>query len=79
MGLIQAAVCDRGTGMSSDKLDQIFLPFYTTKGDGLGMGLSICRSIVQAHGGNLWAENNPDRGATFFFTVPIAELNEQME
>jgi PAS domain S-box-containing protein len=69
--MIKVAVSDRGTGLSLDKLDKIFEPFYTTKGEGLGMGLSICRSIIDGHGGNLWAENNPDRGATFYFTVPI--------
>jgi PAS domain S-box-containing protein len=71
--LIQAAVSDRGTGLSRDKLDKIFQPFYTTKREGLGMGLSICRSIIEAHGGRLWAENNSDDGATFYFTVPVAE------
>jgi PAS domain S-box-containing protein len=72
-GSIQVVVSDRGTGLSRDKLDKIFQPFYTTKREGLGMGLSICRSIIQAHGGRLWAENNRDHGATFYFTVPIAE------
>jgi PAS domain S-box-containing protein len=72
-GLIQVAISDRGSGLTSDKLDQIFKPFYTTKGDGLGMGLSICRSIIEAHGGQLWAENNPHGGATFYFTVPVVE------
>ena len=71
--LIQAGVSDRGTGLSRDKLDKIFQPFYTTKREGLGMGLSICRSIIEAHGGRLWAENNSDDGATFYFTVPVAE------
>lgn len=71
VGLIQVAVSDRGSGLTGDKLDQIFKPFYTTKGEGLGMGLSICRSIIEAHGGQLWAENNPDGGATFYFTVPL--------
>jgi PAS domain S-box-containing protein len=74
--LIQAAVIDRGTGLSGDKLDKIFQPFYTTKGEGLGMGLSICRSIIEAHGGHLWAENNPDRGATFYFTLPLVASDE---
>jgi PAS domain S-box-containing protein len=73
VGLIQVAVSDCGSGLTGDKLDQIFKPFYTTKGEGLGMGLSICRSIIEAHGGQLWAENNPDGGATFYFTVPLVE------
>ncbi|HXV81161.1 MAG TPA: ATP-binding protein, partial [Candidatus Binatia bacterium] len=72
-GEIQTAVSDCGPGLSGDKLDKIFEPFYTTKREGLGMGLSICRSIIEVHGGQLWAENNSDRGATFYFTVPIAE------
>jgi PAS domain S-box-containing protein len=70
-GLIQMAVSDRGPGLSGDKLDKIFQPFYTTKGEGLGMGLSICRSIIEAHRGRLWAENNADCGATFYFTLPL--------
>jgi PAS domain S-box-containing protein len=75
---IRVAVSDRGTGLSGDKLDKIFEPFYTTKGEGLGMGLSICRSIIEAHGGRLWAENNRERGATFYVTLPIAKaLDEQ--
>ena len=71
-GLVRVSVSDRGGGLSGDKLDRIFQPFYTTKREGLGMGLSICRSIIETHGGRLWAENNPDLGATFYFTVPVA-------
>jgi two-component system sensor kinase FixL len=74
--MVKVAVRDGGTGLSSDKLDKIFEPFYTTKSDGLGMGLAISRSIIEAHGGRLWAENNPNRGATFYFTVPLAK-NDQ--
>jgi PAS domain S-box-containing protein len=70
--MLKATVRDRGTGLSGDTLDKIFQPFYTTRRDGLGMGLAICRSIVEAHGGRLWAENNPDRGATFCFTIPAS-------
>jgi two-component system sensor kinase FixL len=65
-------VRDRGIGLSRDQLDKIFQPFYTTKRDGLGMGLSISRSIVEGHSGRLWAENNADRGATFYFTLPTS-------
>jgi PAS domain S-box-containing protein len=70
-GMNRVSVSDRGPGLSAQALSQIFEPFYTTKQDGLGMGLSICRSIVEAHGGSLWAENNAERGATFYFTVPV--------
>jgi two-component system sensor kinase FixL len=68
---VDVAVCDRGVGLTSDKLDKIFQPFFTTKKDGLGMGLSISRSIVDRHGGRLWAENNRDRGATFHVVLPV--------
>jgi two-component system sensor kinase FixL len=69
--VIRVAVRDRGTGLRGDTMDKIFQPFYTTKPHGLGMGLSICRSIIEAQGGRLWAENNPGRGATFYFTIPV--------
>jgi two-component system sensor kinase FixL len=68
---LQIEVCDRGTGIHPERLARLFEPFQTTKQEGLGLGLSISRSIVGAHGGRLWGVNNPDRGATFPFTVPI--------
>jgi signal transduction histidine kinase len=64
-------VRDSGIGIAPDKLESIFDPFITTKRDGLGMGLSICRSIIETHGGKVWAANNPDRGATFSIVLPI--------
>lgn len=64
------AVRDSGPGLDEKNLNQIFEPFYTTKPAGMGMGLSISRSIIETHGGRLWGVNNPDRGATFYFTVP---------
>ena len=69
---MQIGVRDSGTGIAAEQLESIFEPFVTTKREGLGMGLSICRSIVERHGGKLCAANNPDRGATFSITLPAA-------
>ena len=69
-GEILVAVQDSGPGIDPERLDQVFAPFYTTKNAGIGMGLSICRSIITAHGGRLWAEANRPRGAIFQFTLP---------
>jgi signal transduction histidine kinase len=68
---IRVAVRDTGSGIDAATLDDIFQAFYTTKADGLGMGLAIARSIVEAHGGLLEARNNPGGGATFSFTLPV--------
>jgi PAS domain S-box-containing protein len=70
------SVRDCGVGLKDDQLEKMFQPFYTTKSDGLGMGLAISRSIIEGHGGRLWAQNNPDRGATLYFSVPAGEVTE---
>jgi PAS domain S-box-containing protein len=67
------AVRDSGPGIDSAHLDRVFDAFYTTKSSGTGMGLAICRSIIDAHGGKLWAEANEPRGAVFQFTLPAAQ------
>jgi PAS domain S-box-containing protein len=74
-GVVQTEISDRGPGIAFP--DRIFEPFFTTKGQGMGMGLAISRSIVESHGGRLWAENNEPHGATFFFTLPVATTGEQ--
>jgi two-component system sensor kinase FixL len=67
---VEITVTDRGPGFSKEKLARLFEPFFTTKKDGMGIGLAICHKIIDAHGGRLQAENNPDRGATVRFTLP---------
>jgi two-component system sensor histidine kinase DctS len=63
-------IADRGPGVSAEAAKSLFEPFYTTKAEGMGMGLNICRSIVEAHQGRLWVEPNPDGGSIFFVTLP---------
>jgi signal transduction histidine kinase len=70
---ILVAVQDSGPGIDPENLERVFEPFYTTKASGIGMGLSICRSIIAAHGGRLWAESNRPRGAIFQFTLPASQ------
>ena len=67
---------DSGPGLGRENLDRLFTPFYTTKPQGMGMGLAICRSIVEAHGGRLWATANDGPGATFQFTLPTGNEKE---
>lgn len=69
---LEIAVSDRGCGIPPADLERIFDPFVTTKEHGTGLGLSVCRTIVAAHGGRLWAENDSECGATFRFTLPLA-------
>jgi PAS domain S-box-containing protein len=77
-GAAEVAVRDSGAGLRADVAAEIFEPFVTSKPDGLGMGLSICRSIIDAHGGRLWATSNPDRGMTFRFTLPLSAALAQL-
>ena len=72
-GDILVAVRDSGPGIDQEHLQKVFERFYTTKDSGVGMGLAICRSIIDAHGGRLWAEANQPRGAVFQFTLPAAQ------
>ena len=69
--MVKVGVRDKGIGFDEDNIDQIAEPFFTTKPGGMGMGLSINRTIIDAHLGRMWAVKNPDGGATFYFTLPI--------
>jgi signal transduction histidine kinase len=71
--VVQVSVEDTGVGLGQEDLDRIFHPFYTTKRDGIGMGLSISRSIIEAHGGQLWVVSRSPRGAVFQFRLAKAD------
>lgn len=68
---VQVAVADNGRGLGAGRIDKLFESFFTTKADGMGLGLSLARSIVTMHGGTIWAENSKAGGATFLFTLPV--------
>jgi signal transduction histidine kinase len=72
---IEVAVADAGRGVPAEKLARLFEPFFTTKPEGMGLGLPISSTIIEAHGGRIWAENSP-AGATLFFTVPVAASDQ---
>jgi signal transduction histidine kinase len=74
-GSLRVGVRDTGPGLSPESLSRLFEPFYTTKAEGMGMGLSICRSIIEAHGGRLWATRCDPRGALFQFTIPATRAD----
>jgi C4-dicarboxylate-specific signal transduction histidine kinase len=69
---VVVGVHDSGPGIEIERPDELFEAFYTTKADGLGMGLAICRTIIESHGGRIWAGPNSPRGAVFRFALPIA-------
>jgi signal transduction histidine kinase len=68
---VLVAVQDSGVGLNPQQMERLFEAFYTTKPEGLGLGLSIGRSLVEDHGGRLWAQSNEDHGVTFQFTLPV--------
>ena len=70
-GFVEVSVRDSGKGIRESEMRRLFEPFFTTKARGLGMGLSLSRSIMENHGGHIWADNNPDKGATFHFDLPV--------
>jgi signal transduction histidine kinase len=76
-GAVEIAVCDQGQGIPTEVLDQVFDPFFTTKTTGLGMGLSISRSIIESHGGRLWATSDGESGTVFRFTLPVADKSSR--
>jgi signal transduction histidine kinase len=69
-GSVAIAISDNGEGIAPQDIERIFEPFVTSKSQGIGLGLAICRSIIEAHGGRLWASNNAPRGATMEFELP---------
>jgi signal transduction histidine kinase len=74
-GQILVAVRDTGVGIDPESADRLFVAFFTTKPGGMGMGLSICRSIIEDHDGKLWASGDDGPGATFQFTVPVHRVS----
>ena len=72
-GAVRVSVADWGGGIPEEKMEQVFERFFTTKREGMGLGLSVCRTIIDAHRGKIWATNNADRGATFHFSLPIVD------
>jgi len=70
-GLVEVQVRDNGPGLVDGSAEQVFEPFFTTKTQGLGLGLAVSKTIIEAHRGNIWADNPPEGGACFHFTLPV--------
>jgi two-component system sensor kinase FixL len=75
-GYVVVSVTDTGPGLAQSVADRLFQPFVTTKPHGMGVGLSLCRAIIEAHNGRLWAEQNPEGGAIFRFAIPAMETHQ---
>jgi two-component system, LuxR family, sensor kinase FixL len=76
-GWVGTSVCDTGAGVAPEIANRLFEPFVTTKSKGMGLGLLVTRSIVENHGGKIWAAPNPDQGTTFTFTLPLAKRKRE--
>jgi signal transduction histidine kinase len=76
-GTVRVSVSDSGSGIPGEKMEQVFERFFTTKKEGMGLGLSICRTIINAHRGKIWATNNGGCGATFHFSLPIVGARKE--
>jgi signal transduction histidine kinase len=74
-GCVFISVCDAGPGIAAGKLEQVFEPFFTSKANGMGLGLSVCRTIVDAHGGKMWADHNSGCGAAFHVLLPVGQIS----
>jgi PAS domain S-box-containing protein len=75
--MLEITVADQGHGLAEEDIEKIFAPFYTTKAEGMGIGLAICRSIIEFHQGRLWVEPRREGGTVFHFTVPIEDIGEE--
>jgi signal transduction histidine kinase len=78
-GVARLSVEDTGVGLPPESGNQLFDAFYTTKSDGMGIGLSVSRSTIESHQGRLWCESNDGPGATFAFAIPVAMYDEQLD